>query len=40
MQLTADKVYNNIMRYGNTTAGSIPIAMSEAYEEGKIKEGD
>ena len=34
-----DKVYNNIMRYGNTTAASIPIAMSEAWEEGKIKEG-
>lgn len=32
-----DKVYNNIMRYGNTTAASIPIAMSEAWEEGKIK---
>ncbi len=40
MQLPDDKVYNNIMRYGNTTAGSIPIAMSEAWAEGKIKEGD
>lgn len=38
--LPDEKVYNNIMRYGNTTAGSIPIAMSEAFEEGKIKEGD
>jgi 3-oxoacyl-[acyl-carrier-protein] synthase-3 len=38
--LTDDKVYNNIMRYGNTTAASIPIAMSEAWQEGKIKEGD
>ena len=36
--LPDEKVYNNIMRYGNTTAGSIPIAMSEAWEEGKIKE--
>lgn len=36
--LPEEKVYNNIMRYGNTTAGSIPIAMSEAWEEGKIKE--
>ncbi|MEL7002078.1 MAG: beta-ketoacyl-ACP synthase III [Bacteroidota bacterium] len=35
-----EKVYNNIMRYGNTTAGSIPIAMSEAWAEGKIKEGN
>jgi 3-oxoacyl-[acyl-carrier-protein] synthase III len=34
------KIYNNIMRYGNTTAASIPIAMSEAWAEGKIKEND
>jgi len=40
LELSDDKVYNNIMRYGNTTAGSIPIAMSEAWAEGKIKEGD
>ena len=33
------RVYNNIMRYGNTTAASIPIAMSEAWAEGKIPEG-
>ncbi|XOV93342.1 MAG: 3-oxoacyl-ACP synthase III family protein [Bacteroidota bacterium] len=38
--LSDDKVYNNIMRYGNTTAASIPIAMSEAHLEGKIKPGD
>lgn len=36
--LTDDQVYNNIMRYGNTTAASIPIALSEAWAEGKIKE--
>ncbi len=40
MGLPEEKVYNNIMRYGNTTAASIPIAMSEAWQEGKIKEGD
>ncbi len=40
LQLSDDQVYNNIMRYGNTTAGSIPIAMSEAFQEGKIKEND
>jgi 3-oxoacyl-[acyl-carrier-protein] synthase-3 len=40
LELSDDRVYNNIMRYGNTTAASIPIAMSEAFEEGKIKEGD
>lgn len=40
LELPNDKVYNNIMRYGNTTAASIPIALSEALEEGKLKEGD
>ncbi|MFD1064053.1 3-oxoacyl-ACP synthase III family protein [Winogradskyella litorisediminis] len=39
-QLTDDQVYNNIMRYGNTTAASIPIALTEAWEEGKVNEGD
>ena len=38
--LTDDQMYNNIQRYGNTTAASIPIAMSEATKEGKIQEGD
>jgi 3-oxoacyl-[acyl-carrier-protein] synthase-3 len=28
------------MRYGNTTAASIPIAMSEAWSKGKLKQGD
>ena len=36
--LKDDQVFNNIQRYGNTTAASIPIAMSEAWEQGKIKE--
>lgn len=40
MKLEEGKVYNNIQRYGNTTGASIPIAMSEAWAEGKIKEGD
>jgi 3-oxoacyl-[acyl-carrier-protein] synthase III len=39
LELSDDKVYNNIVRYGNTTAASIPIALSEAWAEGKIKEG-
>lgn len=39
-QLSDDKVYNNIQRYGNTTAASIPIALCEAWEEGKVKEGN
>ncbi len=38
--LPDNKVFNNIMRYGNTTAASIPIAMSEAWAEGRIKEND
>jgi len=38
--LSGDQVYNNIMRYGNTTAASIPIAMSEAWDEGRIKSND
>ncbi len=39
-RLSNDRVYNNIMSYGNTTAASIPIALTEAWEEGKIKDGD
>ncbi|MFS4449382.1 3-oxoacyl-ACP synthase III family protein [Maribacter sp. 2307UL18-2] len=38
--LSNDQVYNNIMRYGNTTAASIPIALTEAWEEGKVNKGD
>ncbi len=39
-QLSDDKVYNNIMSYGNTTAASIIIALTEAWEKRKIKEND
>lgn len=39
-RLRDDQVYNNIMKYGNTTAASIIIALTEAWEEGKIKDGD
>ena len=38
--LPPEKVHNNIMKYGNTTAASIPIALNEAWELGKVKEGD
>lgn len=38
--LTDAQVFNNIQRYGNTTAASIPIALSEAWEAGRIKPGD
>ena len=39
-RLTDDRVFNNIQKYGNTTAASIPIALTEAWEQGKIKSGD
>lgn len=40
LKLSDDKVFNNIQKYGNTTAASIPIALSEAYAQGKIQKGD
>jgi 3-oxoacyl-[acyl-carrier-protein] synthase-3 len=38
--LKDDQVHNNIQKYGNTTAASIPIALTEAWEEGRIEKGD
>lgn len=40
LRLPDEKVVNNIQKYGNTTAASIPIAMSEAWEQGRIKDGN
>jgi len=40
MGLPDEKVFSNIQRYGNTTAASVPIALSEAVQSGKIKRGD
>ncbi len=40
LKLKDGQVYNNIERFGNTTAASIPIALSEAWEQGKIQKGD
>lgn len=40
LQLRDDQVFNNIQKYGNTTAASVPIALCEAWEAGKIQEGD
>ena len=40
LKLNDDQVYNNIQNYGNTTAASIPIALCEAMEQGKINKGD
>ena len=39
-RLRDDQVYNNIMEYGNTTAASIIIALTEAWEQGKVKDND
>ncbi len=38
--LREDQVLLNIDRYGNTTAGTIPIGMDEAYEDGTLQKGD
>jgi 3-oxoacyl-[acyl-carrier-protein] synthase-3 len=38
--LSDQQVYNNIQRYGNTTAASVPIALCEAWQEGRVQNGD
>ncbi len=38
--ISPDKVFLNLQKYGNTSAASIPLALVEAYEAGRIKEGD
>jgi 3-oxoacyl-[acyl-carrier-protein] synthase-3 len=38
--LSMDQIYTNVDRYGNTSAASVPIAMAEAVNEGRIKVGD
>lgn len=40
LHLRDDQVFNNIQKYGNTTAASIPIALYEAWNEGKVKDGN
>lgn len=40
MKLNPDKVFMNLHKYGNTSAASIPIALVEAIEEGRLKNGD
>ena len=37
---SSDKVFNNIVKYGNTTAASLPIALKEAILDDKLKSGD
>jgi 3-oxoacyl-[acyl-carrier-protein] synthase-3 len=38
--MSADRVIINIEKYGNTSSGTIPLAMETAIEEGKLKKGD
>lgn len=38
--LNDDQVWNNIQKYGNTTAASVPIALAEAVQAGAVKKGD
>lgn len=40
MKLPPEKIFLNVHKYGNTSAGSIPIALAEAVEEGRVKRGD
>jgi len=40
LRLPDEKVYNNIQKYGNTTAATLPILLSDLWEQGRIKEGD
>ena len=38
--LAEERVYNNIQRFGNTTAATIPIALSEVVRDGRLSDGD
>ncbi len=38
--LPDEKVFNNIQRYGNTTAATIPMALHEARQQGRVRPGD
>jgi 3-oxoacyl-[acyl-carrier-protein] synthase-3 len=40
LELRDDQVYNNIQRYGNTTAATIPILLDECVRSGRVKSGD
>ena len=39
MNLPPEKVFLNVQKYGNTSGGSIPLALYEAEQEGKLKKG-
>jgi 3-oxoacyl-[acyl-carrier-protein] synthase-3 len=40
LKFPMDRVFVNLHKYGNTSAATIPIALAEAYEEGRLKRGD
>jgi 3-oxoacyl-[acyl-carrier-protein] synthase-3 len=40
LDLSMDRIYVNLDRYGNTSAASVPIALAEAVNEGRVKVGD
>ena len=40
LEVPGEKVFSNVEKYGNTTAASIPIALDECVEQGRIREGD
>ena len=40
LHIPRNKVYNNLDRYGNTSAGSVPLALDEATQEGRVKAND
>ena len=39
LHISRSKVYNNLSRYGNTSAGSVPLALDEAVAEGRVRPG-
>ena len=40
LKLPMDRFFVNVDRYGNTSAASIPLALHEAHQEGRIRPGD
>ncbi len=40
LRIPRDRVFNNLDKYGNTSAGSVPLALDEALRDGRLKAGD
>jgi 3-oxoacyl-[acyl-carrier-protein] synthase-3 len=40
LHISRSRVYNNLDRYGNTSAGSVPLALDEAISEGRLQPGN